>query len=93
MYRFHNSGGGHAVSFVSQPEKGYPTEKEAVYAALLRLEHDANRELSDCSHDRDTDEEDGGMKNSSAAPYIRSALKQIEEYKQLFNPQQLSLFE
>lgn len=89
----HNSGYGHGARFCKDETHGYPTEREAIHAALLECKRRTERELeSSQAPDWDDDECPGIMKNSSAAPYIKDGLKQLELYLELFDPAQLTLF-
>ena len=89
----HNSSYGHGARFCKDETHGYPTEREAIYAALLECKRRTERELeSSQAPDWDDEECPGTMKNSSAAPYIKAGLKQLELYLELFDPAQLTLF-
>jgi len=90
----HNSGSGRGAGFCKDETQGYPSEREAIYAALKYCKEFTEREYRQVAQTPDWDDEEssGSMKNSSAAPYIKAGLKQLELYLELFDPAQLTLF-
>lgn len=89
----HNSGYGHGARFCKDETQGYPTEREAIYAALKRCKERTETEMKAAqTPDWDDEECTGMMKNSAAYPYLKAGLKQLEYYLELFNPAQLTLF-
>lgn len=92
-YLFSTGGGIHAARFIADDSEGYPSEKEAVYAALQCLEHkakDAISRMPDCEYD---DETDTLINCAPRAANIRAALKEIGRFKEIYDPRQLNLFE
>lgn len=87
-YDIYYTGGGAGAFFVKESNKGYPTEKEAVYAALLFLEEKIKRELEIRSESRGDE-----IEVSNICTGMKSTLKEISSFKELFNPIQLSLFD
>ena len=86
-YDIYYTGGCAGPFFVKESNKGYPTEKEAVHAALLFLEGKIKREL------RIRSESHGdGIEVSNICTGMKFTLKEISLLKELFNPIQLSLF-
>lgn len=95
---FYQSSSSHGASYIDDHIKGYSTEKECIYDALLCTESYGNRVLSERmgSNDNDypDDEENNKLpKNNAIISQVRGALKQIQIFKDVFNPRQLSLFE
>jgi hypothetical protein len=93
----HNSGHYVGVGFVDDVQKGYPTEAAAILAALLDARKSAERELANCSGRSrsnldNEDDEDGFIKDSTLAPYIRNIIKQIDDQRRETAFKQLTLF-
>lgn len=83
--------------FVDDTKKGYPTEAAAILAALLDARKSAERELADCSgrsrsNPDNEDDEDGFIKDSTLAPYIRNIIRQIDDQRRATAFKQLTLF-
>ena len=90
---FATQGIGYAARYIADENKGYPTEKEAVYIALLELERKAKVCISvmpDCEYDEETETV---ISCTSKVANIKVALKEIEKYKEIYNPKQLTLFD
>lgn len=93
----HNSGHYVGAGFVDDVQKGYPTEAAAILAALLDARKSAERELANCSGRSrsnldNEDDEDGFIKDSTLAPYIRNIIKQIDDQRRATAFKQLTLF-
>lgn len=93
----HTEGRFSGVSFIDDPQKGFPTEKEAIYNALVYVEKDVLRKINIIEQqgetpDYDEDEERHG-KGSSVLPTIRAFLKDIQKQMQYYDIRQLSLFD
>lgn len=93
-YFFANAVG---AGFVDDVQKGYPTEAAAILAALLDARKSAERELANCSGRSrsnldNEDDEDGFIKDSTLAPYIRNIIKQIDDQRRATAFKQLTLF-
>lgn len=78
-------------------KKGYPTEATSILAALLDARKSAERELADCSgrsrsNPDNEDDEDGFIKDSTLARYIRNIIKQIDDQRRATAFKQLKLF-
>lgn len=78
-------------------KKGYPTEAAAILAALLDARKSAERELANCSGRSQSnldneDDEDGFIKDSTLARYIRNIIKQIDDQRRATAFKQLTLF-
>lgn len=92
----HSCGAG----FIDDPEKGFPTEKEAIYACLLDASEDVSRKIGilekqgDTPDDYEDDEESERQpKPSVVLSSLRAFLKEIQRQKQYYDPKQLSLFD
>ncbi len=83
----------HPVVFVSKSGEGFPSEKEAVYDALNFLEGRCVREIDESRNRIEYDDDGNVVKNVSALPLFNQMLTQIRRYKEIFNPEQLSLFD
>lgn len=75
----------------------YLTEAAAILAALLDARKSAERELANCSGRSrsnldNEDDEDGFIKDSTLAPYIRNIIKQIDDQRRATAFKQLTLF-
>lgn len=92
-YNFCHSSGSHPVVFVSDQEQGFPSEKEAVYDALEYLEGRCLREIDESRDRVEYDDNGNVVKNVSVLPRLTGMLAQIRRYKEIYNPQQLSLFD
>ena len=93
----HNSGHHVGAGFVDDVQKGYPTEAAAILAALLDARKSAERELANCSGRSQSnldneDDEDGFIKDSTLARYIRNIIKQIDDQRRATAFKQLTLF-
>lgn len=95
---FYQSSSLHGASYIDERTKGYSTEKECIYDALLFTESYGNKVLSECMGSNDSDypddEESNKLpKNNAIISQVRNTLKQLQVFKDIFNPRQLSLFE
>lgn len=70
--------------FCSDPTKGYATEREAIYAGLMRMEESARRDLA--WYDRRHETGDQRINES------KKVLAQIAVLKERYDPRQLTLF-
>lgn len=91
-YDFHLGGCGHAAGFISDQLRGYASEKEAVFAALLKAEEYIQREIKSLKGLRDGDEHEGDTKPSTCLSAANAFLSQIKIWKNSFDPRQLELF-
>lgn len=79
--------------FIDDPAKGYATERESIYAALLTIKDMVVRELNECSERVEYDDDGNILHNVSAIPSLRSALKQVDVFCEHFNPAYQTLFD
>lgn len=79
--------------FITDPNNGYVSEKEAIYHALECIERSCERELDETINRIEIDDDGEPIKNSSVVPRLNKALFQIGKYKDIFNPKQMSLFD
>ncbi len=91
-YDFNTGGYGHAASFVSDQLRGYASEKEAVYAAILNAEKEIQKEIRSLKGLKDGNEHEGDVKPSARLSAANGFLSQIKVWKQVFDPRQLELF-
>lgn len=95
----HSESSSHGAQFVDDPSRGYPTEKEAIYDALLYSEERTKKEIKELEQRGDTpddydDEESGRQPKASAVlSSLRAFLKEIQKQKEYHDPRQLSLFD
>jgi len=75
-YAYGTGGCGHAPSFISDQIAGYASEKEAVYAAILKAESWLRRD----------------SKQRPKDPTTKEFSEKIIAYKEMFDPRQLELF-
>lgn len=75
-YAYGTGGCGHAPSFISDQTAGYASEKEAVYAAILKAESWLRRD----------------SKQRPKDPTTKEFSEKIIAYKAMFDPRQLELF-
>lgn len=89
----HTCGRHSGVSFVDSEEKGYASEREAIFAGLDRACEYSKRNMESMKNrcDFDTDD-DSDVKTPAILPYLKGVVSQIEKYMEVFNPRQLSLF-
>lgn len=90
---FHTSGMSHGVSFVSRPNDGYPSEKDAIYDALCEIEKRCLREIEEAKGRIEYNDAGEPVNTSSIIPKLNKALDQIRKYKEAYDPVQLTLFE
>lgn len=91
-YDFNSSGGGGwAATFVDSESDGYPTEKEAIYAALLEIEKKIMNVLRSMPGEYYDDNGDI-ISNSAKVSNLKSILKRVLEYKEMYDHIQLELF-
>lgn len=92
----HNASHLHGATFVDKAGNGYETEAAAILAALLNARKSAERELANCSgrsrSNPDNEDDDGFIKDSTLAPYIRNIIKQIDDQRRATAFKQLTLF-
>lgn len=95
----HSESSSHGAQFVDDPSRGYPTEKEAIYDALLYSEERTKKKIKELEQRGDTpddydDEESGRQPKASAVlSSLRAFLKEIQKQKEYHDPRQLSLFD
>lgn len=96
---FHNESSSHGAQFVDDPSRGYPTEKAAIYDALLYAEERSIKKIKELEQRGDTpddyDNEESGRqpKASAVLSSTRAFLKEIQGQKQIYDPKQLTLFD
>lgn len=96
---FHFESSFHGAQFVDNPARGYPTEKEAIYDALLYSEERTKKKIKELEQRDDTtddyDDEVSGIqpKASAVLSSMRAFLKEIQKQKQFYDPKQLTLFD
>lgn len=95
-----NTEGRHfGVSFVDDISRGFQTEKEAIYAGLLFAEEKTVPKIDEIemrgNPPDDYDDEESGRqpKPSAVLSSLRGFLKEIQRYKQYYDPKQLNLFD
>lgn len=84
----HHCGAG----FIDDPEKGFPTEKEAIYGCLLYVEERIVRKIGILEKQGD-EESERQPKPSAVLSSLRAFLKEIQRQKQYHDHKQLSLFD
>lgn len=95
----HSESSSHGAQFVDDPSRGYPTEKEAIYDALLYSEERTKKKIKELEQRGDTpddyDDEESGRKSKASAilSSTRVFLKEIQRQKQIYDPKQLTLFD
>jgi hypothetical protein len=89
---YHFSSHRHGAFFIDKSDKGFSSEKEAVYAALLETEEHCRIVMKETVNRNDVEDDDIEIKASVILPYLKKALNQIEKYKEIFNPKQLELW-
>lgn len=94
----HTEGRHCGAGFIDDHEKGFPTEKEAIFDCLLYAEERTARRIEALEKRGDSpegDDEESGRepKSSSVISSLRAFLKEIQRYKQHYDPKQLSLFD
>lgn len=95
----HSEGSSRGAQFVDDNSRGYQTEKEAIYDGLRYSEERVIRKIEelekrgDAPDDYDDEESGRQPKASAILSSLRAFLKEIQRYKQHYNPKQLSLFE
>lgn len=95
----HSESSSHGAQFVDDHSRGYPTEKEAIYDALLYSEERTKKKIKELEQRGDTpddydDEESGRQPKASAVlSSLRAFLKEIQKQKEYHDPRQLSLFD
>lgn len=90
---FHSSGRSHGASFVSSPDDGYPSEKEAIYDALCEIEERCMQEIKEVNERIEYNDSGEPVCTSTVIPKLNTALKNIRKYKEVYAPGQLTLFE
>lgn len=89
----------HGAQFVDDHSRGYPTEKEAIYDALLYSGERTKKKIKELEQRGDTpddydDEESGRQPKASAVlSSLRAFLKEIQKQKEYHDPRQLTLFD
>lgn len=76
----------HGALFVAGKDLGYPSEKDAIYEALVFAEERAENELNDIG-------ESGCPGTETYPPALRQFLAEVRRYKDIYDPAQLSLFD
>lgn len=95
----YHEGSSHGARFIDNSSEGFPSEKEAIFDALLYSEQRTVRKIKETEErgDRASDEFDEESfrepKNSAILSSLRAFLKEIQRYKQYYDPKQLSLFD
>lgn len=94
----HGTGSSCGARFVDNQTEGFPTEKEAIYDALLYAQRITEREIKIIQGQGEPDfEEDSKLpgvrrQHSSILPKLKQFLKEIEKFQRLYDPKQLNLF-
>ena len=95
-YNFWTQGGCCGATYIDTLKDGYNTEKEAVSAALNRVEENCQRVIDEILfRDGDPNDDDANKletRGSSALPILKDTMNKIKSYRKLFNPCQLELF-
>lgn len=86
------------AGFIDDPDEGFSTEKEAVYDCLVYTENRVQEKIEQLEQrgdvpDYDDDETSQSRKVSATVSALRGFLKEIQRYKQYYDPKQLSLFD
>jgi len=89
---YHFSSHRHGAFFIDKSDKGFSSEKEAIYAALIETEGHCRTIMKETVNRNDVEDDDIEIKASVILPYLKKALNQIEKYKEIFNPKQLELW-
>lgn len=95
----HSESSSHGAQFVDDHSRGSPTEKEAIYDALLYSEERTKKKIKELEQRGDTpddydDEESGRQPKASAVlSSLRAFLKEIQKQKEYHDPRQFSLFD
>lgn len=95
----HSECSSHGAQFVDDLSRGYPTEKEAIYDALLYSEERTKKKIKELEQrgnasDYYDDEESGRHPKASAVlSSLRTFLKEIQRQKEYNDPKQLTLFD
>lgn len=95
-YNLHMEGGRSGAGYIDDLGKGFPTEKEAIYNALLYAENKALRKIDILEKGGDTpdyDEDGERRKTPSILPTIRAFLADVREKMRYYDVRQLSLFD
>lgn len=96
MLNLHTEGCCSGAGYVDDPDKGFPTEKEAIYNALLFAEKKALDKIDILEKGGDTPDydEDGERRETpSILPTIRAFLADVREKMRYYDVRQLSLFD
>lgn len=95
----HSESSSHGAWYIDDTSEGFPTEKEAIYDALLYSERKTLRKIKETEErsDRASDDFDEDSprepKVSAVLSTMRVFLNEIQRYKQYYDPKQLSLFD
>lgn len=81
------------ICFITDPNSGYASEKEAIYHALECIEKSCKQEIDETINRVEIDDDGELINNSSVVPRLNKAFFQIGKYKDIFNPSQMSLFD
>lgn len=92
-YCFHWTHSFRGAHFITDPNSGYASEKEAIYHALECIEKGCKQEIDETINRVEIDDDGELINNSSVVPRLNKALLQIGKYKDIFNPNQMSLFD
>lgn len=93
IYQIASSGGGRRCFLLAKNDRGYLSEKEAIYQKLIRMEELIKSELKDSIITRISHNVEEGYEHSKAmVNNLHLALKQIAIFKRKFNSVELDLF-
>lgn len=84
--------------FIDDPDEGFSTEKEAIYDCLVDTEKKVQEKIEQLEQrgdvpDYNDDESEREPKTSATVSALKGFLKEIQRYKQYYDPKQLSLFD
>lgn len=92
-YRIADSGGGRKCFLLVKNDRGYLSEKEAIYQKLIRMEELVKSELNGgIITQQSHNVEEGNTPSRAMVIDLHLALKQISVFKNKFNPIELDLF-
>ena len=94
-YNFWTQGGCCGATYIGTLRDGYNTEKEAISAALNRIEENCQRVIDEILFRDGAPNDDGNeldIRGSSTLPILKDTMNKIKSYREVFNPCQLELF-
>lgn len=91
-YWFSNGGGCGGPSYVSSSD-GYSSRKECIYDTLRKLSFNLERSIEAVLTETDADSYDDGSGKNQRLMRLRGCRKEMDKYLDLYNPDQLVLFD